>query len=75
MTKVNVETMFAKAQAAYPEPYRDGDSVWELVDAYVATKNYAFDGQLVLQSRVEKDGKSASATTYTNYMIDEEEME
>ena len=75
MTKVNVETMFAKVKAAYPEPYREGDTVWELVDAYVATKNYAFDGQLVLQSRVEKDGKITSVTTYTNYMIDEEEME
>lgn len=75
MASANLEAVFAKAKAAYPEPHREGDTIWELVDAYVATKNYAFDGQLVLQSRVEKDGKTISKTAYSNYMIDEEEVE
>ncbi|MCB9099619.1 MAG: hypothetical protein H6632_08770 [Anaerolineales bacterium] len=75
MAAVNLDVMFEKAKAAYPEPYREGDMIWELVDGFVATKNYAFDGQLMLQSRQEKNGQTISKTAYSKYRVDEEEME
>jgi hypothetical protein len=67
--------MFEKAKQAYPNGFQHSDTVWELVDAYVATKNYAFDGQLILQSRQRLANGQERKTTYTNFLIDEAELE
>lgn len=69
-----LDEMFEKAKAAYPGEYRQGDTVWQLVDAYVATKNYAYDDQLILQSRRNSDTFPV-IKNYSGYLIDMDEME
>ncbi|HMQ53509.1 MAG TPA: hypothetical protein PKD98_15615 [Anaerolineae bacterium] len=75
MASVSLDEMFEKAKQAYPHGFQRGDTVWELVDAYVATKNYAFDGQLILQSRQALASGQERKSTYTNFRLDEAELE
>jgi hypothetical protein len=71
MALENLDELFEKAKQTYPDGYQNGDTIWQLVDAYVATKNYAFDDKLILQSRRE----GGTIKNYSNYVIDYDEME
>ncbi len=75
MASVSPQEMFEKAKQVYPGEYRQSNTVWQLVDGYLATKNYAFDGQLLLQSRQDLAGKSPIINTYSKYRVDEAELE